>query len=159
MSWSTTEIEESSDSVDTQHNYELNGKNFEFSEPECPTLPNVPEDSPWDILDHDELHENVVGRSGPELDDEILTSLTKLKFFSNAWGEPVVTNTEKVEAVATEDTVAYANSESDRLEFNRWYYEEINKATTKDPYENRVDMSTITMSISNNTTSVIVALL
>ena len=44
--------------------------------------------------DHDELHENVVGRSGPELDDEILTSLTKLKFFSNAWGEPVVTNTE-----------------------------------------------------------------
>ena len=71
------EIEESSDSVDTQHNYELNGKNFEFSEPECPTLPNVPEDSPWDILDHDELHENVVGRSGPELDDEILTRLTK----------------------------------------------------------------------------------
>ena len=88
------EIEEASDSVDTQHNYELGGQNFELSEPECLTVPNVPEDSPWDVVDHDELHENVVGRSGPELDDEILTSLTKLKFFSNAWGEPVVTNTE-----------------------------------------------------------------
>ena len=88
------EIEEASDSVDTQHNYELGGQNFELSEPECLTVPNVPEDSPWDVVDHDELHENVVGRSGPELVDEILTRLTKLKFFSNAWGEPVVTNTE-----------------------------------------------------------------
>ena len=86
-----------------------------------------------------------------------MTRLTKLKSFSNAWVE-LVTNTEKVELVATEDRVAIASSESDRLEFNRWYYEEINKATTKDPYENRVDMSTITMSISNNS-SVCFALL
>ena len=127
------EIEEASDSVDTQHNYDLGGKNFKLSKPECPTLPNVPEDSPWDEVDHDELHENVVGRSGPELVDEILTRLTKLKSFSNAWVELVVTNTEKVEPVATEDTVAIASSESDRLEFDRWYYEKSTRAPPRTP--------------------------
>ena len=183
------------DEATSQYNHELGGQNLELSEPECPNLPDVPEGSPGDGVDHGHLHQNVVGRSGSELDEEILTRLNRLKFFSYTWGQMEVSNpekgelevsnseegelgvsnpeegelgvsnpvrddlgvsnpervelgvstAEKHEQVATVDTVAFTSTESDRLQFNRWYYETINK----DPSEDRVDMSTSTKFISD----------
>ena len=98
-------------------------------------LPDVPSDTA----------EDVVKASDSDIDDEIQKRLTRLKLFSMVWCQPLVTSnapsvqsatSDSVETeIATSDIVPavkeeplpVVSTESDRQDFNEWYYSKISQ--------------------------------
>ena len=145
--------------VETEYYCEMNKQ---ISEQEYSTLPDVPEGSVGEVVHHEDSYEETIDNFSYDIDHEILTRLNRLKLFSYAWSESKATNHQSVKLKATEkkddiavtwaepedsknskfelkatedaEVVVDISAESDRLEFNRWYYQKID----------RVDLATAT---------------
>ena len=104
-------------------------------------LPDVPTDN----------HEDLVKVSCADLDEQILARLTKLKLFSHAWSQTAAAFNVTFEDSSASDSVhekvdtynslgeefcPVYSSEQDRLDFNHWYYETIDKVNQKVSQQN-----------------------